>query len=139
MSWTLTYNLPWDGLDLDRIRNAVEYIMRSGERLDLLRYEIEPRKPDFIIVFFFFRAALERDWGGFSDVDKNFPLYKIADDDDAVIEIDFSHIPADPKFDTPAMTYFDFYSNSSGNRVFAGVGTEVVQRLSRYLGAEFAP
>ena len=139
MSWQLRYLLPWDGLQPDRIREAVESVMRSGAGLPLRRYKIEENGPDRISVFFYFEASLERRWDLLSKVDEDFRTYNIADTDEEFVHIDFLHMETDAKLDLPAETWFEFYSNDSGNRVFAGVGTEVVERLGRYFGVRCEP
>jgi hypothetical protein len=139
VSWQLRYLLPWDVLDRDRIRAAVEHVMRSGAGLELRRYKIEEKGPDLVSGFFYFEAALERRWGLLSKVDEDFRAYKIADTDEEFVHIDFEHIPADNTYGLPVQTYFEFYSNISGNRVFAGVGTEIVERIGRYFGVKCEP
>lgn len=141
MSWQLRYLLPWDGLDPGRIREAVEHVMGSGAGLPLRRYEIEENDPDRVSVFYYFEAVLERRWtlGVKSEVEENFRTYNIADTDEAFVHIDFRYMEADEKLDLPAETWFEFYSNISGNRIFAGVGAEVVERLGRFFGVKCEP
>jgi hypothetical protein len=139
VSWQLRYLLPWDRLDPDRIREAVEHVMRSGAGLPLRRYKIEDHGPGRVSVFFYFEAVLERRWDLLSQVNENFRTYNIADTDEEFVHIDFLHWDYDAKLDLPAQTWFEFYSNISGNRVFAGVGAEVVARLGRYFGVKCEP
>ena len=138
MSWQNRYLLPWDRLDPDRIEAAVRYVMASGRGLTLRRYEIEPSGPDRTAVFFYFDAGLERKWSALS-VDRVFELYGIRDDEEGNVEIDFAHTPADPALNLPAETYFEFYSNVSGNPLYSGVGVEIGERIGRFLGTTCEP
>ena len=63
--------------------------------LDLRRYEIEERGDEFVSVFFYFEARLERRWGTGPNVKDTFGLYQIADDAEGNVQIDFEHIPAE--------------------------------------------
>ena len=139
MSWQNRYLLPWDRLDRDRIRAAVEHVMRSGAGLDLSRYEIESRGDNAVSVFFYFPAALERRWGTGPDIRETFGLYKIADTDEGNVQIDFEHIPPGNAYELPTETYFEFYSNISGNRLFSGVGIEITERIGQYFGVKCEP
>lgn len=82
-----------------------------------------------------FPAKLERKWDLISAVDRNFQLYKIADENEEFVQIDF--IEADVELELPAC--FEFYSNVSGNFVFSGVGIEIAKRLGRYFGVKCEP
>ncbi|MDY3555157.1 hypothetical protein R5W24_004295 [Gemmata sp. JC717] len=136
MSWELHYTLPWDVLDRDRIHAAAEHVV--GTNLGLTRYEIDDRGPDLVWVFFYFPAALERRLGH-SDAERNFPLHGIADGDEAFVHFTFEHIPPDNGYELPRETYFEFYSNISGNFIFAGVGIEVADRLGKHFGVTCRP
>lgn len=114
--------------------------MRSGRGLDLTRYKIDTRGPDAVDVFFYFAAALERRWTLMrSDTEEKFRQHNIADTDEEFVHITFEHIPADNTHDLPAQTYFEFYSNISGNSVFSGVGVEIAERIGRYFGVKCEP
>lgn len=140
MSWQNRYLLPWACLDHDRIAVAVEHVMHSGKGLDLTRYKIDAREPDAVDVFFYFPAALERRWTLMpSDTEEKFRQHNIADTDEEFVHITFGHTPADTALDLPAETYFEFYSNISGNSVFSGVGIEVAERIGRYFGVPCEP
>jgi hypothetical protein len=136
MSWQNRYLLPWPALDRDRIRAAVEHVMRSGAGLDLRRYEIEDRGEHCVCVFFYFEARVERGWGTGPSVKRTFGLYAIADTDEGNVQIDFGHIPPGNEYDLPVETYFEFYSNVSGNYLFSGVGMEIAERIGRYFGVK---
>jgi len=136
MSWQLHYTLPWERLDRDRIRAAVGHVMGRG--IGLTRYKIDDKSPDQVWVFFYFPAALERRLGH-SDAERNFPLYNIADADEAFVHFEFAHIPPGNGYDLPTETYFEFYANTSGNSVFSGAGVEIATCLGRYFGVDCRP
>jgi hypothetical protein len=136
VSWQLHFTLPWDALDRDAIRAAAEHVLTCG--LGVTRYTIDDEGPDRVSVFFYFPAATERRMGH-TDADRNFRMYNIADGDEASVHFQFARILPGNESDLPPETYFEFYSNISGNKIFAGMGVEVADRLGRYFGVECRP
>jgi hypothetical protein len=136
VSWQLHFTLPWEALRRDAIRAAAKHVLTCG--LGVTRYEIDDAGPDHVSVFFYFPAAAERRWEPWC-AERNFRAYEIADDDEASVHFQFERILPGHEHDLPPETYFEFYSNISGNKIFAGMGVEIATCLGDYFGVECRP
>jgi hypothetical protein len=135
VSWQNRYLLPWDRLHLDRIEAAAAHVLSV---LPIRRYEVVAHGTNRVSVYFRFEASLERKRNP-HQAGRLFELYEIRDTDEGLVDIGFYHDPADARDGTPAETYFEFYSNISGNSVFSDVGIEIAERIGRFFGVKCEP
>lgn len=134
MSWSLVYKLPWPALDRAKIEAAVETVcaqMPERDRRSELSFPNSRTAVWHLEVF----PDEERQWSVLGDPDTLFSRYDIDDDDSLFVTVIFHSLPDE----TPPMTWFEFDTSQSANRLMNGCVIHVVELLGRHFGVSCEP
>ncbi len=134
MSWSLVYKLPWPSLDRPKIEQAIEAVLGQlpdRERQSQLTLPHRHTAVWHLEVF----PDEERKWSMFGDPGTLFRQYEIEDDDSLFVTVHFHSLPDE----TPPMTWFEFDTSQSANRLMSGCAIHVVGLLGKHFGVTCEP